>query len=149
MLTGKVAQILNDREVIINRGSTHGVRVGTYIGIIDPLSLDVTDPETGDSIGGIRRVKVILKVTQVSDRLAVAATFKTTRVNTGGSGLGGLGAASRIFEPPKYVERVERLGFDSTSARPLDESESKVRIGDPFEEMTEDRAVAGTKVTTD
>lgn len=149
MINGKVAQILNDREVIVNRGSTHGVKVGMYIGIIDPLSLDVVDPDTGESIGGIRRIKVTLKITQVSERLAVASTFKTQRVNTGGSGLGGLGATSRLFEPPKYEERVERLGFDSASARPLDESQSKVQVGDPFEQMSETRAVAGTKVTTD
>jgi len=149
MITGKVAQILNDREVIVNRGSTHGIRVGMYIGIIDPLSMDVVDPDTGESIGGIRRIKVTLKITQVSDRLAVAATFKTQRVNTGGSGLIGLGTATRYLEAPKYEERVERLGFDSTSARPLDESQSKVQVGDPFEQMSESRAVGGTKVTTE
>ena len=127
-IEGRVARILNLRELAINRGASDGVNEGMIFDILDPKAEDITDPETGEILGSVYRPKVQVSVFAVEDRLALARTFKSDRVNLGGTGLGGL---ARAFEPPKWVERHETLKTNESTWQDLDESESIVKTGDP------------------
>ena len=144
-LSGAVIRILNDREVVLNRGRVDGLSDEVYIGVIDPETEDLVDPETGDNLGSIRRYKVALRVTQLSERLAIAATYKTKQVNVGGFAdpNGGLIAITQALSPKKLVTQVEKLRLDDRAARPLGPSESRVQEGDRFEVITEEVADSG------
>lgn len=127
---GKVAQVLNSREVALNVGSDKGVRVGMYFEILEPE--DIEDPDSGESLGSIDRPKVRVKVTHVQEKLSVAATYQKKRVNVGGIGLGTypLGGFSRMLMPPKWITEYETLKTDEKTWEDLDEEDSYVKIGD-------------------
>jgi hypothetical protein len=130
-IEGRVARVLNLRELAINRGDSHGVREGMIFDVLDPKAEDITDPETGEVLGSVYRPKVQVRVFSVEERLSLARTFKSTRVNLGGTGLGGL---AKAFEAPKWEERHETLKTNESTWQDLDESESIVKTGDPVVE---------------
>ena len=108
-ISGKVARVLNEREVAINRGAVDGVEYGMEFNILASDEQRIQDPDTKEYLGSVRRPKTSVKVTEVYDRLSVAKTFKTRRVNVGGSGVG-----TGLFEPPKWENHHETLvGQDS------------------------------------
>ena len=74
-IRGKVARILNSREIAINIGSNHGVQPGMFFDIMDQRHQDILDPDTGDILGSIERPKVRVKVVVVQDNLSLASTY--------------------------------------------------------------------------
>lgn len=130
---GKVAEVVSDREVILNRGSEHGVRAGMYFAILDPGAVGITDPDTGEPLGDIKIVKIVVRAIDVAPKLTLARTFRSRRVNIGGSGLLGVGALTRAMQEPEYVEQVEKLTLDRNAPRKIDPKDSVVKRGDPFE----------------
>lgn len=131
-IRGRVARILNSRELAINVGSAQGVRVGMLFDVLDPKGDDIRDPETAEILGSIERPKVRVKVTSVQDRLSVASTFKSKKVNIGGVGdFAGVGRISDMFRPPNYVTKYETLRTNEKTWEDLDETESFVKTGDP------------------
>ena len=135
-IRGKVAEVVSDREVILNRGSDHGVNHGMYFAILDPDAVGITDPDTGESLGDIKVVKIVVRATDVAPKITLARTFRTRRVNVGGTGGLGLGALSRAMQEPDYVEQVEKLTLNRDSPRKIDPDDSVVGRGDPFELAT-------------
>lgn len=135
-IRGKVAKILNSTELIVNRGSDDGVTVGMRFAVLDPKTENIKDPETGEELGSIYRPKTEVEIVDVQPKLAVARTFRSRRVNVGGSGpLWGLGIDPNLFLPPKWVTRRETLKTDESTWEDLDESKSFVKTGDPVEEV--------------
>lgn len=131
-IAGKVARILNSREMALNIGSADGVKVGMLFDVLDPAGEDIRDPVTQEVLGSIERAKVRVKVMSVQDRLCVASTFRSTTVNIGGEGLGlATSAFSNLFLPPKYETRFETLKTDEKTWEDLDEEQSYVKTGDP------------------
>jgi hypothetical protein len=107
--------------------------MGMYFKVLDPKGFEVVDPDTGESLGGLKRVKIVVVATQVAEKLTLATTFRTKTVNIGGSNSIGIESIARSISAPKYVEQVERLRLDRNAARPITEEESIVAKGDPFE----------------
>ena len=71
-------------------------------------------------------VKTSVKVTMVHERIAVASTYRSRRVNVGGSGF----AFGGLFEPPKWETRFETLRIDEAAIKDLDEEDAIVQTGD-------------------
>ena len=69
---GKVVLIVDDRTIVINRGYRDGVRHGMRFAVVAPLD-EVTDPDTGESLGRWEGVKARLVAVHVQERLAVLA----------------------------------------------------------------------------
>lgn len=133
-ITGLVAEIVSDREVILNRGKAHGVSKGMYFNILDPKTIGIKDPETGEPLGGIKKVKITVVAVEVAEKITLAQTFRTQEVNIGGrGGIAGIYEISSMMVPPKYVEKVETLRLDPSAPKPMGASESVVVKGDPFE----------------
>ena len=130
LIRGKVARILNSRELAITTGSKDGVVVGMYFDVLDAKGEDITDPDSGAVLGSIDRPKVRVQVTAVQEGLAVASTFKKKQVNVGGSGVMQMQNLSTLFLPPKYVTKYETLKTDEKTWEHLSESESYVKTGD-------------------
>lgn len=145
-ITGKVAEIVSDRELILNRGSAHGVEKGMYFNILDTTTDRIKDPETGEVLGGFRRIKISVVAVEVAEKITLAQTFRSKTVNLGGQGLGFSAMASMLSEP-RYVERVETLKLDPSAAKPLGASESVVSVGDPFEQGVASDGDAARAVT--
>lgn len=146
-IVGKVAEVVSDREVILNRGSNHGVEAGDYFAILDPDTVGVTDPDTGEALGDIRVVKIVVQAVEVAPKLTLARTFRTQTVNIGGSGIGLAGIANALASP-EYVEQVETLILDRNAPRKIDPKDSVVRRGDPFESASPEEVEDVRSVTT-
>jgi hypothetical protein len=130
-IRGKVARILNSRELAINVGSKDGVVVGMHFDVLDPKGEDIKDPDTGEILGSLERPKVRVQVVKVQDSLSVASTYKKHEVNVGGTGGLGITGFAQLFMPPKYVTKYETLKTIEKTWEDLDEKESYVKTGDP------------------
>lgn len=143
-IRGKVARILNSRELAINVGSKDGVTVGMKFDVLEPKGEEIKDPDTGEVLGSLSRPKVRVRVKSVQERLSVATTFKEYEVNVGGvgssltAGLEGVGRLSDLLRPPKYVKKVETLKTEEKTWEDLDEKQSYVKIGDPVLQVLEE-----------
>jgi hypothetical protein len=131
-IRGQVARVLNTRELAINRGSEHGVQEGMKFAVLDTAAEGIEDPETGDVLGSVYRAKIRVVVVIVKERLAIARTYGTRRVNVGGTGFGGFGDA---FRPPQWETRHETLKAEDAAWEELSESRSIVKTGDPVEQI--------------
>lgn len=144
-ITGKVAEIVSDRELILNRGAEHGITKGMYFNILDPSSIGIKDPDTGEDLGGIKRIKITVVAVEVAARITLAQTFRTKTVNIGGSGM--MAGYTNMFASPKIVEKAETLRLDPDGPKPMGASESVVSKGDPFESGDAADANAARSVT--
>lgn len=136
LVRGKVARVLSTREVALNVGKEQGVQPDMIFDILSVKGADIRDPDTHEVLGTVDVRKARVKVNQVYDKVSVATTFRTRRVNVGGQGVG----FSQLFQPPKWEDRVETLktkgGFESSSEA-LDEEDSYVATGDPVVQVIE------------
>ncbi len=69
-IEGKIAKIVDERTVVINRGSEADVREGMKFAIFAGGDT-VTDPDTGESLGTWEVVKGTVKTTHVQEKLSV------------------------------------------------------------------------------
>ena len=132
-IRGKVARILNSRELVINLGSEQGVVLGMCFDVLDPKGEDIKDPDTGDILGSLERPKVRVKVNRVEPKICVATTYKKIDVNIGGTGavIPDLRVFSKLLMPPKWVANYETLKTEEKTWEDLSEKESYVKTGDP------------------
>ena len=120
-IEGRVAELIDDQTLVINRGSDHGVQVGMRFAILNPRGAEIKDPDTNEVIGSVEIEKVIVKVVRVEPKLAVARTFRTFRT-------------PGIFNIPSFGggTRRETLRTDqSTYKEELDPKDSYIKLGDP------------------
>ncbi|MCY4450290.1 MAG: hypothetical protein OXE02_15750 [Chloroflexi bacterium] len=127
---GKVARVINSRQVALNVGEDNGVEVGMIFKILSLEGADIKDPDTGEVLGSVELEKIRVKVVEVRERLSIASTYRKRQVNVGGIGMG-LGLhRSNIFEPPKWETRFETLRSEEAPAESLSERDSHVKTGD-------------------
>lgn len=133
---GKVARVLNSREVALNIGSADGVAIGLYFDIMDAKGEDITDPDTGETLGSIQRTKVRVQVIHVQEKLSLAATYRQRR---GGSRRLFNPGLAEFLMPQKWVNEYETLKSQEKTWEPMSEQESYVEIGDPVVQVLENR----------
>jgi len=138
-IRGKVAKILNTRELVLNIGSDAGVAKGMVFSILDQAGENIRDPETNKDLGSLRRVKVNVKVNAVYPSMSVAITYKTTGGAIGSAVLrnpfgSDLSRISEILGAySRSVVRHETLAKPEGAYEPLAEKDSFVKIGDVAE----------------
>ena len=71
ILHGRVAQILNDSELVINIGREAGVKLGATF-LVYEEGIEIKDPKTGASLGRIESIKGKISVSSVQDKLSIA-----------------------------------------------------------------------------
>ncbi len=69
-IEGRVARIVDENTVIVNRGEAHGVKRGMKF-VIFAEGDEVTDPETGESLGRWEVVKGYVSVVHVQERMSI------------------------------------------------------------------------------
>ena len=77
-IEGKVAKILNSREVIINKGALDGVETGMRFNVQEP-QIDVFDPDSNLLLGHLIRSNIQVEIIEVQPQFSVARTFETYR----------------------------------------------------------------------
>jgi len=65
-----VVEVLNEYEVVINRGSSHGIKTGQRFLVFELSEKEIYDPETEKSLGFLEIVKGTGKITHVQDKMA-------------------------------------------------------------------------------
>jgi len=138
-IEGKVADIFNEREVVLNIGSDAGVKPEMKFEILDTEGRKIIDPDTGETLGTLDRVKIRVEAVDIQHKMCVARTYETRRVNVGGSGLGWqLGGIFAQMGPAKWETRVRTLRFDQEERfSELSVEESIVKIGDRVRQVFE------------
>ena len=141
-IRGKIARVLNSREVALNVGDDEGVEVGMHFDILSPNGLNIADPDTGEALGSVDLPKARVLVTHVYGRLAVASTCRTKRVDVSGANgpyPPGTDIVAAMFRPPKWETRYETLragGAFERDTADMSEDESFVKTGDPVVQVS-------------
>ena len=125
-LQGQVAQILNEREIVINAGSERGVRVGMKFAVLADKPTDIYDPDSGELLDKVDREKTRVEATEVREKIAICRTYRT-RVIDGGPLYQSFG--SNMFAAPKEIVETLKIG-DASPLPPLSPAESYVKIKD-------------------
>ena len=73
-IEGKIARILDDQSLILNVGQAHGVVQGMVFCVYATVE-DVTDPDTGESLGAWEAVKGYVQATHPQDKLTVCRAY--------------------------------------------------------------------------
>ncbi len=140
MIEGKVAQVLNARELVINVGTRSGVRVGMTFAVLAETPLEIRDPDSGISLGEIDREKVRVRATEVRDSFTICKTFQTRAV--GGRGVQWDVLAALAFTPSRN-ETITLRTADSALPPPLSEEESYVKVKDRVKQVEDEEATGG------
>ena len=124
MLEGKVAGVLNTRELAINIGSEHGVTMNMRFKVLAAEDFEILDPDTNKVLGVLNQEKVRVKAVEVKEIFSICRTYKTKTV-------GSYPGIGRMFELSPIQKIPETLkAEDSTYPPPLSEEESYVKSGD-------------------
>ena len=118
MITGKVAKILSDEELILNIGLDDDVKEGMEFVIFEEGE-HIFDPQSGDDLGPLETVKGRVTVYHVMPRLSRART-KTYRSSS----------VQAMYDVVRGVEsRRRKLEIVGGDAKPVRE-DLTVRVGD-------------------
>jgi hypothetical protein len=131
-LRGRVAQILNERELVINVGEQEGVEEGMRFAVLAGSPVQIPDPETGEPLGWLDREKVRVEAINVMERMSVCETYDT-RLAGGALGLLDVGGMFRARQHVPVTLRATRESYPE----PLSAAESYVKIGDVVRELKE------------
>lgn len=138
-IRGKVAAVLNDREIALNLGYANGVSVGMYFDVMSLESGDIRDPDTDEILGSIERPKVRVRVTEVREKFSVASTYRSKRVNVGGT------FENKFFDMGPFARALMPSGWLTKYKPPppsfdyLQERDSYVKVGDPVRQVLKER----------
>ena len=125
---GKVAEVLNDREVVINRGEDHGVKLGTRFKLMETLR--IKDPDTRDIIGEITREKLRLKVVHLEQSMSIARTYESYKY--------GGGLADLALQSLQELQGMQRIDVKRIRTSGDGDDTVLVEIGDIAIELTDD-----------
>jgi hypothetical protein len=75
-IQGKVAAILNERDLVINRGESDGVSEGMLFQVTQP-DVPIKDPDSGLELGVLVRDKIKVRVVELHPNFSVAKTYET------------------------------------------------------------------------
>ncbi|THJ67804.1 hypothetical protein E8P82_02915 [Arthrobacter echini] len=128
-----VVRVLNERELAISGGSAAGVYEHQLYSVLAPGE-KLEDPKTGEVLGELLTAKALVKVYEVSEKFALARTFRSKRVKVSG----GLALGVDLFNPPKYETRTETLvrgaSYDSSSKIAVEPGDPVKRWDGPEDE---------------
>jgi hypothetical protein len=125
-LEGRVAAILNAKELVINIGAVNGVKLGSIFAILSEKPIVIKDPTTGDLLDQIDREKVRVKVIEVRERVAICSTYRMTA----GMDYSGVLSASKLLRAMEETKLETLKIADSGVPAPLTEEESYVKVND-------------------
>lgn len=141
-IRGKVAGILNERELVINVGADSGVQAEMKFKVLSVAETEVYDPDTDELLGLIDREKVRVRVTEVKEKLSVCRTYRVFHTPAGPLytnlfEAGGIFRMRELMAAPRKIPETLKAG-GSDYLPPLSEEESFVKVGDRVIQLYED-----------
>ena len=121
VIEGRVARILNERELIINLGIEQGIQDGMKFSIMEETG-NILDPETRESLGSLTREKIRVKIVDVRPKLSVGRTYETFSAHAPGSLLG-------LLQTPT-VRKIQTINVAGSETAPFSDSVGYVKVGD-------------------
>ena len=70
MKTAKVIKILDKYSILINYGRTKGATIGDNVQV-DEIGPEITDPDSGKSLGTLDHIKDVLQIQEVFDEFSI------------------------------------------------------------------------------
>jgi hypothetical protein len=133
---GKVAKVLGNNEVVINRGRGDGVRQGMLFEIFAPEGEEVWDPDTGETLGTVEDVKARAEVTEVKDRLSVAR-LKSSGAESpfGVMDIGDMQQNLQRIFGQMFGDDVRIQGFGASGSG--DEPDIESMFGEPLKDLSQ------------
>lgn len=133
---GKVAKILGNNEVVINRGRGDGVRQGMLFEIFAPEGEEVWDPDTGETLGTVEDVKARAEVTEVKDRLSVARLKNMGAESPfGAMDIGDMQQNLQRIFGQMFGDDVRIQGFGASGSG--DEPDMESMFGEPLKDLSQ------------
>ena len=121
---GKVAKILNSREIVINKGAVDGVKTGMRFNIQEQETI-IMDPDSKENLGQLIRPKISVEIMDVESRFSIARTFETYRAPNP--------EATHFLSVTPYITRSKKFRTgDSSEYR---EDSVYVSVGDTVVEI--------------
>lgn len=127
-IEGKVATVLNERELVLNVGAEDGVEVGMRFKILYQGGIAITDPDTNKPLGSVEWPKTEVKIVSIQPHMAVGRTFRTISIPE--VGISGFRIPRMLYEPAKEVVETLRSS-DGFAEKEISDAESLVKRGDP------------------
>jgi hypothetical protein len=129
MIVGRVIRILDRQTLVLNVGSEQGVENGMRFNIYTPGER-ITDPETGEDLGGYRARKATVVARSAYPKFTIAVTPMR----------------SRRVPPEDFLTRFAGRTEHVQEQLPVSESEiepvasgNEVRVGDQVEEVVQEK----------
>jgi hypothetical protein len=141
---GKVAKVLGNNEIVLNRGRADGVKTGMTFDVFAPEGEEVWDPDTGETLGTVEDIKARAEVTEVKDRLAVARLHHEAQTPFGAVNIGEMQENLQRMFGQMFGDDVRVQGFGTGSSNDPDlesmvggplQDLSKVQVGDAVREV--------------
>jgi Flagellar assembly protein T, C-terminal domain len=130
---GKVAKILGNNEIVINRGKGEGVRRGMLFEIFAPEGEEVWDPDTGETLGTVEDVKAKAEVTEVKERLAVARLQNTQETLFGAVDIGEMQENLQRMFGQMFGDDIQVRGFGTAQG---DDPDLESMLGSPLQDLS-------------
>ena len=118
---GRVARILNERELVINLGTEQGIQDGMKFSVLEETG-NILAPETRESLGSLTREKIRVKIVDVRPKLSVGRTYETISARAPGSFLGLLQTST--------IRKIQTINVVGSEAAPFGDSVGYVKVGD-------------------
>lgn len=131
-IEGKIAKVLNTREVAINRGSDHGVMRDMEFAVMEP-QLSIVDPDTKESLGDLEREKIRVKVSETHPKFSLARTYETYTAHVPSAY-----EQAELMSRGRTVTRVRKIIIESPgqNTSTIGQEGSTVKVGDPVIQIT-------------
>jgi hypothetical protein len=120
----RVAQILSTTQLVLAAGSEDGVREGMEF-VVYALGRQISDPETGQSLGQLEMVKGRVKVSYVQEKMCQATAIHRTVTET----IDPIAFTGMQMFQPRQVKRTVYDELKVEGALPVD-ADLTVRQGD-------------------
>jgi hypothetical protein len=130
-IQGRVAQILNERELVVNVGIEAGVKKGMKFAVLSEKPIEITDPDSGNLLGVIDREKIRVEAHDIKRYMCVCRTYRMK-----GSSVGDLLEMTR-YATFGRAEKETLRAEDTSLPKPLSPEESFVKIKDRVVEVFE------------
>jgi hypothetical protein len=130
---GKVAKVLGNSEIVINRGRGQGVRRGMLFEVFAPEGEEVWDPDTGETLGTVEDVKAKAEVTEVKDRLAVARLQNVQETPFGAMNISEMQENLQRMFGQMFGDDVQVRGFGTSQG---DDPDLESMLGGPLQDLS-------------
>jgi hypothetical protein len=135
-IQGKVAAILNSRDLVINKGANDDVSEGMLFQVTEPNVL-IEDPDSGVALGVLARDKIRVRVFEVHPQFSLAKTYETYSAREPSTFERTM--ANVVSTTGRTVTRVRKIIMEPEGQKTvtIGVEGSTVNIGDPAVQIAE------------